>query len=78
MRRLQLGQLLKTLPERLELARASRLPHHDFLEMLLADEVARHDRKSTRLRAKAREEQPWPTLQGCAGRAALSRTGAAP
>ncbi len=34
MRRLKLGQLLDTLPERLALARTNRLPHHDFLEML--------------------------------------------
>ena len=44
MRRLKLGQLLDTLPERLALARSNRLPHHDFLEMLFADEVARRDR----------------------------------
>src|ERR1700755_1805195 len=53
MRRLKLGQLLDTLPERLALARSNRLPHHDFLEMLLTDEVARRDRKSAQLRAKA-------------------------
>jgi len=53
MRRLKLGQLLDTLPERLALARSNRLPHHDFLEMLLADEVTRRDRKSAQLRAKA-------------------------
>jgi hypothetical protein len=46
MRRLKLGQLLDTLPERLALARSNRLPHHDFLEMLLADEVTRRDRSS--------------------------------
>ena len=31
-------RLLDTLPERLALARSNRLPHHDFLEMLLTDE----------------------------------------
>jgi ATP-dependent protease HslVU (ClpYQ) ATPase subunit len=46
MRRLKLGQLLDTLPERLALARSNRLPHHDFLEMLLADAVTRRDRQS--------------------------------
>ena len=40
MRRLKLGQLLDTLPERLALARSNRLPHHDFLEMLLAADGA--------------------------------------
>jgi hypothetical protein len=52
LRRLKLGRLLDTLPERLALARAEHLPHHDFLEMLLADEVTRRDRQSTLLRAK--------------------------
>ncbi|GFG99460.1 ATP-binding protein [Mycobacterium timonense] len=53
MRRLKLGQLLDTLPERLAFGTIHRLPHHDFLEMLLADEVTRRDRKSAQLRAKA-------------------------
>lgn len=53
MRRLKLGQLLDTLPERLALARTNRLPHHDFLELLFADEVTRRDRESAARRAKA-------------------------
>lgn len=53
MRRLKLGQLLDTLPERLALAGSNRLPHHDFLQMLLADEVTRRDRQSAARRAKA-------------------------
>lgn len=52
MRRLKLGRLLDTLPERLALARQNHLPHHDFLEMLLADEVARRDRESAMRRAR--------------------------
>jgi hypothetical protein len=63
-RRLKLGQLLDPLPERLALARAHRLPHHDFLEMLLADEVTRRDRKSAQLRAKAAHLDPQMQLQG--------------
>lgn len=63
MRRLKLAQLLDTLPERLTLARSNRLPHHDFLEMLLADEVARRDRKSAQLRAKAAHLDPAMQLQ---------------
>jgi hypothetical protein len=43
MRRLKLGRLFDTLPEPLALARAQALPHHHFLEMLLADEVTRRD-----------------------------------
>ncbi|MQY17926.1 ATP-binding protein [Nocardia macrotermitis] len=63
MRRLKLGQLLDTLPERLALARSNRLPHHDFLEMLFADEVARRDRQSEQRRAKAAHLDPQMQLQ---------------
>jgi DNA replication protein DnaC len=58
LRRLKLGRLLDTLPERLALARAEHLPHHDFLEMLLADEVTRRDRQSALVRAKTAHLEP--------------------
>ena len=58
MRRLKLGQLLNTLPERLALARQNHLPHHDFLEMLLADEVTRRDRESAQRRARTAHLDP--------------------
>lgn len=58
LRRLKLGRLLDTLPERLALARSQHLPHHDFLEMLLTDEVTRRDRQSTLLRAKTAHLEP--------------------
>lgn len=45
LRRVKLGRCLDTLPERLTLARQQQLTHHEFLELLLADEVTR-DRKS--------------------------------
>jgi DNA replication protein DnaC len=63
MRRLRLGQLLDTLPERLALARTNHLPHHDFLEMLLADEVHRRDREAAVRRAKAAHLEPEMQLQ---------------
>ena len=72
MRRLKLGQLLDTLPERLALARSNRLPHHDFLEMLLADEVARRDRKSAQLRAKAAHLDPQMQLHAWDDTAAIT------
>jgi len=46
LRRLKLGQMLDTLPERLTLARQGPLPHADFLEMVLTDEITRRDRAS--------------------------------
>jgi DNA replication protein DnaC len=43
MRRLKLGLLAPTLPERLALARAQQLDYAAFLTLLLADEVQRRD-----------------------------------
>lgn len=63
MRRLKLGRLLDTLPERLALARSNHLPHHDFLELLLADEVTRRDREATVRRAKVAHLDPAMQLQ---------------
>ena len=77
MRRLKLGQLLDTLPERLALARTNRLPHHDFLELLFADEVTRRDRESRRggprlptsiLRCNSKPgttPPPWRSISNC-------------
>jgi DNA replication protein DnaC len=72
MRRLKLGQLLDTLPERLALARSNRLPHHDFLEMLLADEVTRRDRQSAARRAKAAHLDPQMQLHAWDDSAAVT------
>ena len=41
LKRLKLGQLVPTLPERLALARAQQLDYTAFLTLLLADEVQR-------------------------------------
>jgi DNA replication protein DnaC len=53
LRALKLGQLMTTLPERLTLARQNNLPHADFLELLLSDEVTRRDNGSAARRARA-------------------------
>lgn len=63
MRRLKLGRLLDTLPERLALARTQHLAHHDFLEMLLADEVTRRDRQAATLRAQKAGLDPTMVLE---------------
>jgi DNA replication protein DnaC len=52
MRRLKLGQLLDTLPERLALARTHELSAAQFLEQLFADEVQRRDAASAGLRSQ--------------------------
>jgi len=43
LKRLKLGQMLNTLPERLALARRDQLDHAAFLQILLADEVSRRN-----------------------------------
>ncbi len=52
LRKVKLGRILDTLPERLALARAEQLPHADFLTLVLSDEVDRRDRASAELRAR--------------------------
>ena len=63
LRRLKLGRLLDTLPERLALARTEHLPHADFLHLVLADEVDRRDRTSAELRARAAKLDPSMRLE---------------
>ena len=63
MRRLRLGQLLDTLPERLALARQHQLSHLDFLEQLLADEAQRRDASSAQVRARAAHLDPAMVLE---------------
>ena len=52
LRALKLGKLTATLPERLTLARQTDMPHADFLQLILSDEVARREAGSIALRAK--------------------------
>lgn len=62
LRRLKLGQLVDTLPERLALAKANKLSHAEFLGVVLADEVARRDTTSASRRARAAGLDPTMTL----------------
>jgi DNA replication protein DnaC len=63
MRRLKLGQLLHTLPERATLARQHDLSHLEFLEQLLCDEAQRRDTTSAGLRARAAHLDPAMVLE---------------
>lgn len=45
LKRLKLGAMLDTLPERLALARRDQIDHAAFLQILLADEVNRRDQR---------------------------------
>lgn len=63
LRTLKLGKLLDTLPERLTLAKQQQLAHAEFLELVLADEVARRDTNSAALRARAAGLDPAMRLE---------------
>jgi len=58
MRRLRLGKLLDTLPERLALARQQKMAHQDFLFLLLSDEVQRRDGAASMTRAQRAQLDP--------------------
>jgi DNA replication protein DnaC len=63
MRKLRLGQLLNTLPERLALAKSHNLTHVNFLEQLFSDEVTRRDGDSAGRRARAARLDPHMVLE---------------
>jgi DNA replication protein DnaC len=63
LRRLKLGRLLDTLPDRLTLARQQQTPHQDFLLLVLADEVSRRDSAAVALRAQQAHLDPTMTLE---------------
>lgn len=62
LRRVKLGKLLDTLPERLALAKTNGLAHAEFLELLLADEATRRDTSSAALRARNAGLDPTMTV----------------
>ena len=72
MRRLKLGRLLDTLPERLALARQHDLTHTEFLEQLFSDEVQRRDSDSAGVRARAARLDPSMTLEDWDDSAAIA------
>ncbi len=63
LRRLKLGQVITTLPERLALAKTNKLSHAEFLQIVLSDEITRRDSTSATLRARAASLDPTMTLQ---------------
>jgi DNA replication protein DnaC len=63
MRRLKLGRLLDTLPERVALARQGDLGHLEFLETIFSDEVTRRDASAAALRAKSAHLDPTMVLE---------------
>ena len=63
LRRLKLGRMLDTLPERLTLARQQKMPHQDFLMLVLGDEASRRDSQAVRLRAARAQLDPALQLE---------------
>jgi DNA replication protein DnaC len=63
LRRLKLGRILDTLPERLTLARSNELSHAEFLQLVLADEISRRDSSSIQLRARSAGLDATMTLE---------------
>ena len=63
LRAVKLGRCLDTLPERLALAKARNMGHAEFLELVLADEVTRHETSSAALRARTAGLDPDIVLE---------------
>jgi DNA replication protein DnaC len=63
LRRLKLGKMLDTLPERLALAKQHKLGHAAFLELILADEIDRRDRTGAAQRARTAGLDATMTLE---------------
>jgi DNA replication protein DnaC len=63
LRRVKLGQVLDTLPERLALAKTNKLSHAEFLQVLLCDEITRRDTTSASRRAQTAGLDPSMVLE---------------
>ncbi len=63
LRRLKLGKMLDILPERLALARQQKLPHQDFILMIMQDEVSRRDHNAVQHRASRARLEPDMLLE---------------
>jgi DNA replication protein DnaC len=63
LRRLKLGRMMDTLPERITLARQQQMPHQDFLLVALSDEAARRDSQGASIRAQRAHLDPAMQLE---------------
>ena len=63
LKRLRLGRMIDTLPERLVLARQQKMPHADFLLLALGDEVSRREGQATVTRAQRARLDPALQLE---------------
>jgi DNA replication protein DnaC len=72
LRSLRLSPMLDTLPERLALARANKMAHQDFLELVLSDEASRRESVSAANRSRAARLDPQMTLEAWDTSAAIT------
>jgi DNA replication protein DnaC len=63
LRRLKLSRISDTLADRLVLARQQKMPHQDFLLLVLSDEAARRDSQAATLRAQRAHLDPAMQLE---------------
>src|SRR5207245_4062887 len=63
LRRLKLSRMLDTLPERLVLARQQKMPHQDWLVLVLSDEATRRDSLAVSLREQKAHLDPTMHLE---------------
>jgi DNA replication protein DnaC len=63
LRRLRLSRILDTLPERLVLARQQKIPHQDWLLLILSDEATRRDTLAVTLRVQNAHLDPTMHLE---------------
>lgn len=63
LRRLKLGRMLDTLPERLVLARQQKMPQQDFLLLALGDEVSRRESQAVTMRAERAKLDPTMQME---------------
>jgi len=63
LRRLRLSRILDTLPERLVLARQQKMPHQDWLLLILSDEASRRDSLAVTLRVQKAHLDPSMHLE---------------
>ena len=63
LRRLKLSRMLDTLPERLVIARQQKMPHQDWLLLVLSDEASRRDSLAVSLRVERARLDPALRLE---------------
>jgi DNA replication protein DnaC len=63
LRRLRLSRILDTLPERLVLGRQQKMPHQDWLLLILSDEATRRDSLAVTLRVQKAHLDPSMHLE---------------